>query len=129
MKKSIAILLAVLMLTLSTLPIIAKEGDRPNGPGPSNGRRWETFKVIYDIGSYIPTYYEYLSKDWYGTLNLVRTIEGTDVIQAFYEGWVYQRQANNYNKVEVKTVGENSRIIVNDDDLAINGNIVIDMRK
>ncbi|MDY3946508.1 MAG: hypothetical protein SOZ40_00720 [Ezakiella sp.] len=118
MKRSLSILIIALMLILTVLPLEAKASKE------------ESFKLElkFEAGEFIPTKLNYVGKEKAGKLTLISATKEAEYFIASYEGSLDEK-GENYNKVEVKTVGENSRIIVNDDDLAINGNIVIDMRK
>ena len=131
MKRTLSILLALVMFLASIVPVIGAVGDEAYGPTPGSRKRFETLIVRYHKGENIPTYYDYLSKEWSGTLYL-KTVTHTDAeVKAIYSGWVYYIM-DKRSAVEIKREGKRGVLIVHDSPLSpkmYNQNLFIDTTK
>lgn len=117
MKKTLSILLAVLMLSTLLVPAIMANGEEVKGPTPASRKFIDSLVVSYPAGFEIPTYYDYISREWNGRLHLKSTVEkGSEVIATYY-GWVYYIMDTN-RSVEVKVEGDRGVIVVHDNPLA-----------
>lgn len=117
MKKTLSILLAVLMLSTLLVPAIMANGEEVKGPTPASKKFIDSLVVTYPLGVNIPTYYDYISREWNGRLYLKSVVHKDSEVIATYYGWVYYIMDTN-RSVEVKVEGDRGVIVVHDNPLA-----------
>ena len=131
MKKILSVLLTLLMLSTLLVPSIMANAYEIKGPTPSNGKLIDGIVISHPSDEKVPTYYDYISKEWEGRIYLTSVVHKDSQAYITYSGWAHDVK-NAKRSIEVRVEGDRGVIAVHDNPLAPRMkslNLFIDMTK